>query len=217
MKHFKTIINDIKAAFIHPQPQARQTTPIPVLTAQVWTRLPKSRLSKKLPACGSGRKIAAKQALHAYSLWLSCKRGFMAVLGLLGVLYAYPQSYHASVGMGINYPALVVNAEIGHRAGPVYASFRVDYRSNNYPALAVQPIVGVAGSWNNNKMHELTTMAYAFRSVPIASSEVFKEYRYQPFGVGVRHYVHESYYDLSYCNGAVTITMGLHFGRLLYK
>ena len=166
------------------------------------------------------RKISAKQALECYRLWIALRKMQKPVKGLAGALLCiqlHAQTLHVSAGMGINYPAAVVATEFGHRVGPLYGGIRAEYRSNNYPALAVQPIIGLAGSWNNNKLHELTTMLYGFRSQPLAYRELFKNYPYQPWGVGIRHYVHESYYDLSLCNGTVTITMGFQLFRQVYR
>ncbi len=127
------------------------------------------------------------------------------------------QTFNASIGMGVNYPAVTMQLETGHRAGPLYLAVRSEIKTNNYPAISIQPMAGIAASWNNNKMHELTSMAYAFYSHPVAGSNVFKQDRYQPLGIGIRHYVYNAYTDISWVNSTVTFTLGLSIGKYIYR
>jgi hypothetical protein len=117
--------------------------------------------------------------------------------------------YSGGAGLSLNAVSVNAFAEAGIRIGSVcYAGGQVAVRQSGYPALSVGGILGAAHSWNNNKMHELTTIFYAKADRPIIYNDGYKSKPPIPFGFGIRHYVYNAMFDLSYSHAQVQFTIG---------
>ena len=123
-----------------------------------------------------------------------------------------------SGGVGLSHVTSVVGfAEVGGRIGPIlYVGGQVSGNSDGYPALSIGSVIGAAHSWNNNKMHELTTVLYAKADYPIAANSGYKSDPPVPFGIGIAHYVYNARFDLSYQHRQVQFTVGYSL-RNIYR
>jgi hypothetical protein len=125
--------------------------------------------------------------------------------------------YSGGAGLSLNFVSVNAFAEAGTRVGSAgYIGAQVNFRSSNYPGLSAAPIIGYAWSWNNNKIHELTTLFYAKADYPIMANSGYKSYSHNPFGFGVRHYIYNTLVDLSYQQSQVQLTIGYSLNKI-YK
>jgi hypothetical protein len=107
--------------------------------------------------------------------------------------------------------------EAGGRIGPMlYTGAQLSAYSHGYPTMTGSALIGAAFSWNNNKMHELTTVWYAKAELAIIADDDFKADPPSPFGFGVRHYVYNAFVDIGYQPKQIVLTIGYSFGKI-YK
>jgi hypothetical protein len=106
--------------------------------------------------------------------------------------------------------------EAGFRVGVLYVGAQVNARQSNYPGLSVGSLIGAAHSWNNNKMHELTTIFYVKADYPIIASIGYKDDKPTPFGFGIRHYVYNFLVDVSWQHRQLQYAIGYSI-RNIYR
>ncbi len=118
--------------------------------------------------------------------------------------------YSGGAGLSLNaVSAPNILAEAGVRIGPLlYVGGQVNMRQSNYPGLSVGSVIGAAHSWNNGKMHELTTIFYAKADYPLIYNDGYKADPPVPFGIGVRHYVYNFLVDVSWQHRQLQFTIG---------
>jgi hypothetical protein len=105
--------------------------------------------------------------------------------------------------------------EAGGRIGSfVYSGIHLSAYSHGYPSLAGGVVLGTAHSWNNGKMHELTTVFYGKYEKAIIMDDDFKANPPSPFGFGIRHYVYNAYVDVAYQPNQIILTIGYSFGQI---
>lgn len=126
--------------------------------------------------------------------------------------------YSGGAGLSLNaVSAPNILAEAGVRIGSLlYVGGQVNMRQSNYPGLSVGSIIGAAHSWNNQSMHELTTILYAKADYSIIYNDGYKADPPVPFGVGVRHYVYNFLVDVSWQHRQLQFTIGYSL-RDIYK
>jgi hypothetical protein len=108
-----------------------------------------------------------------------------------------------------------IRGELGHRVGSwgyVSASATGNHKGFNH--LTIAPMIGTAWSWNNKKMHDLTTMFF----VKYDFNTVMTKKTVPGVGlVGIRHYVYRMYSEVSINQyRRVDITLGWTF-RDIYR
>ncbi len=107
--------------------------------------------------------------------------------------------------------------EAGGRIGPMlYTGAQLRAYSHGYPSMTASALLGAAWSWNNGKMHELTTVWYAKVDWALIADDEFKADPPNPFGFGVRHYIYNAFVDVGYQPKQIVITIGYSFGKI-YK
>jgi hypothetical protein len=127
----------------------------------------------------------------------------------------YKPNYNAGIGKSVTSIASTIQAGVGFRIGPVlYVEGQISGYTNGYPAAAFGAVIGAAHSWNNRRMHELTTIFYAKADKVLAANSGYKAEPPLPFGFGVRHYVYEFFVDVGYMHSQAVFTIGYSLNSL---
>lgn len=147
----------------------------------------------------------------------------MNKLLLIAFIYANAalgQTFHFGVGFGPYAPPITGHAEVGQMVtDKLYLGTQAMYRSTNAPTVGIGPVFGLFHSWNNNAMHELTSGIYLkweYNAIMQGNPD-FKANPLVPFGCGFRHYAGGGYVDFSYGVQQWNLTIGIKFGKPVYK
>jgi hypothetical protein len=123
--------------------------------------------------------------------------------------FAAISQMNLSTGAGLSVTHLnpQIFTEAGYQAGHGYIGTQVRYNGTGWNRVEIAPVVGVVGHWNNNKMHELTTMAFAKYRIPVIVQD--KQVVKPAIGFGVRHHIYNAFVETCYVDGQVSVTIGL--------
>ena len=117
--------------------------------------------------------------------------------------------YSGGVGLSLNAESINGFTEAGGRLGSLcYIGGQVAFRESGYPLLSAGVVLGAAHSWNNGKMHELTTILYGKADKPLMMNEGYKANPPVPFGFGIRHYVYNAMFDINWSHSQLQFTIG---------
>lgn len=143
----------------------------------------------------------------------------MAIIAFLIAMPATRAKGQPVVNIGANFssktmgPGGTIGA--GLRIGKVlYASAYMAAYSHSYPSLAGGATLGAAHSWNNGKMHDLTTIFFARYEKAMVMDSLYKTNPPAPLGFGIRHYVYNAYVEVAYQPKQIVLTIGYSFGKI---
>lgn len=125
--------------------------------------------------------------------------------------------YNVGGGLSLNASSVNAMAEVGGRVGSLaYFGVQTAVRSSGYPTVSLGAVIGAAWSWNNRKMHELTTVFYMKADPFTKGNEGYTADPPTTFGAGIRHYIYNAFVDASWQHSQVQLTLGYSFGNI-YK
>ena len=124
-------------------------------------------------------------------------------------------NYSLGLGKSLTSEAVTAQVGVGGRIGSLlYLEGQFRGYSNGYPAASFGSLIGAAHSWNNGKMHDLTTIFYIKADWVIAANDGYKADPPTPFGFGIKHYIYEAFVDLGYQHSQIVFTVGYSLNSL---